>query len=264
MSSLHMKSSFCNISLTQSKPSILKCWYGMNWFRRLKLITGRFLLSFFPTRNTLLQNSSFKWLVWHMTPFSNMLSISTCTWCLWSRFIWGVPGIFIHQNFIVVSLYQNYSFWGGIFAVLQSFSSVSLTGHIERVSVFSYPCHKTNSSIACFFDLPDEIRCSLNFLQNKFLSCCWSKSASSLNISFDCCGAQFNAGRMLYLLWYVIEFVAWPSRRMDCSTYSFNLFSSIGTSSSCDERAFCISNQSFDNGPMILMFLHRILLDVAS
>ena len=29
-----------------------------------------------------------------------------------------------------------------------------------------------NSLMVCFFDLADEIRCSLNFLPNKFLSCC--------------------------------------------------------------------------------------------
>lgn len=34
----------------------------------------------------------------------------------------------------------------------------------------------------CLFDLADVIRCSLNFLPNKFLPCCWSKYASSLSI----------------------------------------------------------------------------------
>ena len=39
-----------------------------------------------------------------------------------------------------------------------------------------------NNSMICLFDLADVIRCSLNFLPNKFLSCCWSKYASSLSI----------------------------------------------------------------------------------
>ena len=84
-----MKSSFCNISLRQNKPSILKCWYGLNWFRCFKLITGRFHPPFFPTRNTLLKNSSFKWLGLAYGSLLQMLSISTCTWYLWSRLMWG-------------------------------------------------------------------------------------------------------------------------------------------------------------------------------
>ena len=73
ISSLHMKLSFCNISLRQNNPYIMKCWYGMNWFRCFKLITGRFPPPFFPKRNLLLKDSSFKWLVWHMASFCNML-----------------------------------------------------------------------------------------------------------------------------------------------------------------------------------------------
>ena len=34
--------------------------------------------------------------------------------------------------------------------------------------------------------------------------------------------------------------------------------------SSCNVRALCISNQSFDNGPMTLIFLHCIISNVAS
>ena len=120
MSSLHMKSSFCNISLRQNKPSILKCWYGMNWFRCFKLITGQFPPPFFPTRNTLLKISPFKWLVWHMAPFSNMLPISTCTCCLWSRFIWVISGIFCLTGFLLKGvLYPSTSS-----RIFQSFVSI--------------------------------------------------------------------------------------------------------------------------------------------
>ena len=39
---------------------------------------------------------------------------------------------------------------------------------------------------------------------NKFLSSCCNKSASSLNISLDCCVGQLRAAKMLYLLKYVM------------------------------------------------------------
>ena len=70
----------------------------------------------------------------------------------------------------------------------------------EKGFCFFFPLSQ-NSSMVYFFDLADNIRCSLNFLPNRFLSCCWSRTTSSLNISFDCSGAQLNAERMLYLLY---------------------------------------------------------------
>ena len=61
-----------------------------------------------------------------------------------------------------------------------------------------------NILTACFFDLAEATRCSLNFLSNKFLSCRCNKSASSLNISLDCCGGQLRAAKMLYFLKYMM------------------------------------------------------------
>ena len=94
MSSLHIKSFFCIIFVRQNKPPILMCWYVMRSFICFKLVTGRFLPSFFPTKNTLLKISSFKLLVLHMASFYNMLCISICTWCFRSKFMWGVSRFF--------------------------------------------------------------------------------------------------------------------------------------------------------------------------
>ena len=52
------------------------------------------------------------------------------------------------------------------------------------------------------FYLAEATRCSLNFLQNKFLSCRCSKSVSYPNISLDCCAEHLRAAKMLYLLKY--------------------------------------------------------------
>ena len=62
---------------------------------------------------------------------------------------------------------------------------------------FFYPCKK-KKNIWWFVFFAGVIWCYLNFLPNKFLSCCWRKY---LNISFDCCGARPNAEILIYLLW---------------------------------------------------------------
>ena len=59
-----------------------------------------------------------------------------------------------------------------------------------------------NISMAYFFDLAEATRYSLNFFPNKlmFISCHCNKSASSLNISLDCCTGLLRAAKTLYLL----------------------------------------------------------------
>ena len=61
-----------------------------------------------------------------------------------------------------------------------------------------------NISMAYFFDLTETTRYPLNFFPNKFLSCRCNKSASSLNISLDCCTGQLKGAKMLYLVKYVM------------------------------------------------------------
>ena len=68
-----------------------------------------------------------------------------------------------------------------------------------------------NILMFCFFDLAENTRWLLNFFPNKFLSCLscrCNKSASSLNISLDCCAGQLRAAKMLYLLKHVIAGLA--------------------------------------------------------
>ena len=43
-------------SLRLNMPSILRCWYGMNWLRFSKFVTGKFPPSFLSTKKILLWN----------------------------------------------------------------------------------------------------------------------------------------------------------------------------------------------------------------
>lgn len=73
------------------------------------------------------------------------------------------------------------------------------------------------------FDLAESTRCSLNFSPNKSLSCCCNKSASSFNISLDCCAGQEGADKMLYLLKYVIYLLIWFNKSTVFSIYALIL-----------------------------------------
>ena len=157
-----MKLSFCNISLRQGNPYIMKCWYGMNWFRCFKLITGRFPPPFFPKRNSLLKNSSFKWLVWHMASFCNMLSISICTWYVWSKFMWGVSWIFCWTGFLLKDLLHPST----SFKIFESF-----------VSIF-------HVSIKCF-NLPASGNIGISLAGNNFLINGWKFSYSLVGITCE-------------------------------------------------------------------------------
>ena len=76
-------------------------------------------------------------------------------------------------------------------------------GPFQKSFCFFLP-FSANISMVCFFYLAEATRCSLNSFPNKFLSCRCNKSASSLNVSLDCCAGQLRAAKMLYLLKYVM------------------------------------------------------------
>ena len=84
-------------------------------------------------------------------------------------------------------------------AALQNYFSMPLKEYSFVFLPFS-----ANMSMTCFFYLVEATRRSLNFLPNKFLSSCPNKSASSFNISLDCCAGQVKAAKILYLLKYVL------------------------------------------------------------
>ena len=86
-------------------------------------------------------------------------------------------------------------------------------GRFRKGFCFFLP-FSANISMACFFD--------------KFLSCCCNKSASSLNISLDCCVGQLRAAKMLYLLKYVMSLLVWSNKSPVCSIYALIISKSMG------------------------------------
>ena len=56
-------------SFTCLRPSILKQWYGRNWFNNFKFIFGRYRPSFFSLRRRLLTNLFLQWLMQVIAPF---------------------------------------------------------------------------------------------------------------------------------------------------------------------------------------------------
>ena len=113
----------------------------------------------------------------------------------------------------------------------------------------------TNISTACLFDLAEATRCSLNLFPNKFLSCRCNKSASSLNISLDCCAGHLTAAKMLYLLKYVMYLLVWANKRTVCWIYALILSRSMGICFSLDLRASSTNIHNFDRGPITQTFL---------
>ena len=72
-----MKCSSCYISLRQYKPSILNRWYGINWFRCFKMITGQFSPIFFLTRSTLSGSNRTRTtflIFWHLLSVDSLLT----------------------------------------------------------------------------------------------------------------------------------------------------------------------------------------------
>ena len=98
MSSLHMKWPSYNISVNQYNTSALKYWYVAKLL--IQVDYGTVSLILFPSTNTLLRNFLLWLRVFQMAPFFNMLFISTCTFCLWARFMCGAFGILAWIGFL--------------------------------------------------------------------------------------------------------------------------------------------------------------------
>ena len=67
------------------------------------------------------------------------------------------------------------------------------------------------TSLELFFDLTDSVKWSLNYFPKRFSLLVSSNSALFFNMFFASWG-EHTLDRMLYLQWYEMELLAWPSK----------------------------------------------------
>ena len=97
-----------------------------------------------------------------MASFCNMLSISICTWYVWSKFMWGVSWIFCWTGFLLKDLLHPST----SFKIFESF-----------VSIF-------HVSIKCF-NLPASGNIGISLAGNNFLINGWKFSYSLVGITCE-------------------------------------------------------------------------------
>ena len=111
--------------------------------------------------------------------------------------------------------------------------------------------------LGAFFELTDSVKWSLNSFAKRFslLVCTNSTLFSNMFFAF---WREHTLDRMLYLWWYKIELLVWPSKQMVCSRRLRILSRDKGGVS--DFLAFSNFNHTLDKGPITERVLFCIFL----